>query len=275
MRPESWEDVMPRVGQFPECSLADCALQVAESRSVEALGAACRRAISRLNGHPTFGLYWLYGEGPQLFANAGIPDGFDDDYRSGLAKCDPFIDSVLCHGRVVDGRSLIGPNHWLRSTAYDLLRTWGLSYNMCGPLRLEERIVGVFYTGTPDWNAPYTSDDRQRMELLCRASSLALTNLAKAGAISEKAGPRPDGPQPTGHDLPAVPATSPLHEQLPPRAADVARLVCRGRSNKEIARDMGISDQTVKDHVANLCRRFGALNRTELAARLQSGMPRQ
>ena len=38
---------------------------------------------------------------------------------------------------------------------------------------------------------------------------------------------------------------------------------------------MGISDQTVKEHVAGLCRRFGALNRTELAARLQAGMTRQ
>ena len=266
---------MPWVAQIPECRLAECAMRVAESRSLDALGAACRAAISRFTGYSTFGLYWLNGEVPRLFASAGVPDGFDDDYRSGLGKCDPFIDSILGNGRVVDGLSLIGPQHWLQSTTYDLLRTWGFSYNMCGPLRLEDRIVGVFYTGTPDWNAPYTSDHRQRMELLCRAASLALTNLAKAGAMSEKAGPRPDGPQRTGRDLPALPAASQLYDQLPPRAADVARLVCRGRSNKEIARDMGISDQTVKDHVANLCRRFGALNRTELAARLQSGMPRQ
>jgi DNA-binding NarL/FixJ family response regulator len=34
---------------------------------------------------------------------------------------------------------------------------------------------------------------------------------------------------------------------------------------------MGISDQTVKEHVTNLCRRFGVHNRTELAACLSSG----
>jgi len=38
---------------------------------------------------------------------------------------------------------------------------------------------------------------------------------------------------------------------------------------------MGISDQTVKEHVANLCRRFGVHNRTELAACLLSPSARQ
>src|SRR5215211_1868915 len=98
---------MPRVRQVPDYDVAKSVMAVAESRSMEALGAACRRAISLFTGYSTFGLYWLNGGAPQLFASAGIPDGFDDDYRSGLAKCDPFIDSISRHGRVVDGRSLI------------------------------------------------------------------------------------------------------------------------------------------------------------------------
>jgi DNA-binding NarL/FixJ family response regulator len=44
---------------------------------------------------------------------------------------------------------------------------------------------------------------------------------------------------------------------------------------KEIAREMGISDQTVKEHVANLCKRFGAHNRTGLVVCLLGGMSRQ
>jgi DNA-binding NarL/FixJ family response regulator len=107
------------------------------------------------------------------------------------------------------------------------------------------------------------------MEVLCRASSLALTHMIESGVLDGRT-----GPQAPGRALPAPPAAPPAGAQLPPRAAEVARLVCRGRSNKEIARDMGISDQTVKGHVASLCRRFGALNRTELAARLQGGTPR-
>ena len=45
-------------------------------------------------------------------------------------------------------------------------------------------------------------------------------------------------------------------------------LLCRGRPNKAIAHELGISVYTVKDHVQNLCKRFGALNRTDLVHRL-------
>jgi DNA-binding CsgD family transcriptional regulator len=264
------EVIMPQVQQVPERTLADCALRVAESRSLDALGTACRHAIGRLTGSSTFGLYWLNGDAPKLFVSADVPDGFLADYRTGLARCDPFVDSILDDGQVVDGLSLIGAHHWPRSIVYDLLRTWGFGHDMCGPLRVEDRIVGVFYTGLPHWRAPYNAEHRQHMEVLCRASSLALTNMIEAGMLDDRAVPRA-----SGRALPAPTAAASIDARLPPRAAEVARLVCRGRSNKEIARDMGISDQTVKDHVASLCRRFGALNRTELAARLQNGLLRQ
>jgi DNA-binding CsgD family transcriptional regulator len=259
---------MPRVQAIWEYGLAESALQVAESRTLAGLGAACRRAIRQITGYSTFGLYWLDGGAPHLFASGGVPDGFDEDYRTGLAKSDPFIDSVLCDGRVVDGLSLIGPRHWTRSIAYDLLRTWGLRYNMCGPLRFDGRVVGVFYTGTPAWGAPYTPEHRGRMEVICRAGSLALTNLIEAGVLHERSGIG------AAAGFPAPPVAPPGDAPLPPRAAEVAQMLCRGRSNKEIARHMGISDETVKDHVASLCRRFGALNRTELAARLQRVLSR-
>ena len=246
------------IRQLPERSMAETAMLVAESRSLDALGAAYSRATAVLTGSSCGGLYRLTTDLPRLFFATGADHGFLDDYNRGLAKCDPFIDSVLCDGRVVDGVSLIGADHWSRSTSYDLLNTWGFCHNMCGPLRIDGQIVGVAYTAVRGRRAPYTAEYRQCMDLICRAASLALTNLAEAGCLD-------------GEDASSGPA-SPL-DQLPPRAAEVARLLLRGRSNKEIAREMGISDQTVKDHVANLCRRFGASNRTELAVRLQAGAP--
>lgn len=255
---------MPSVRHVSESSLAESIMLVAEGRSLAAFGDACRRAIGCLTGSHTVGLYWLNGDVPQLFFSASVPAGLNEDYKTGLGKSDPFVDGVLHSRRVVDGRSLIGPYHWPRSTSYDFLRTWGFSYNMCGPLRVEDKIAGVFYTARSGGNPPYTADDRAGMELLCRAGSLALTNLDKGGVVDAEI-----GPPPAACSLPpARPLTASPCDRLPPRAADVAQLVCRGRSNKEIARALGISDQTVKDHVASLCRRFGALNRTELAARL-------
>ena len=257
---------MPGVRHVPERTLAESAMLVAESRTLGALGASCRRAIGRFTGSSGVGLYWLNGDAPELLYSNGVEEGFHDDYETGLGRSDPFIDSILRHGQVVDGLSLIGAYHWPRSITYDLLRTWGFCHDMCGPLRFDGRIVGIFYTATRGLSAPYTAEHRHRMALLCRATSLALAHMVEAGVLDARTGP-----------LAAVRAPSagtPQPALLPPRAAEVARLLCCGKTNKEIAREMGISDQTVKDHVASQCRRFGALNRTELAARLQGRMTR-
>lgn len=52
---------------------------------------------------------------------------------------------------------------------------------------------------------------------------------------------------------------------LTPRELDVLNGICRGLSNKEIARDHDIHEATVKLHAKTLCRKLGAKNRTHAA----------
>ncbi|MGC2468016.1 MAG: helix-turn-helix transcriptional regulator [Candidatus Acidiferrum sp.] len=59
-----------------------------------------------------------------------------------------------------------------------------------------------------------------------------------------------------------------MTEKLSPREEDVARLLVRGVSNKEVARALGIELVTVKKHVGNICRKLGARNRTQAALHL-------
>ena len=47
------------------------------------------------------------------------------------------------------------------------------------------------------------------------------------------------------------------------RQQAVCALIVRGRSVKEIARDLGISPATVKAHVQPILRSLGVVNRTE------------
>jgi DNA-binding NarL/FixJ family response regulator len=54
-------------------------------------------------------------------------------------------------------------------------------------------------------------------------------------------------------------------EPLTPREIDVVELLAQGLPNKSIAARLGISDQTVKFHVASICGKLGASNRTEVA----------
>jgi DNA-binding NarL/FixJ family response regulator len=60
---------------------------------------------------------------------------------------------------------------------------------------------------------------------------------------------------------PAVP------ESLTPREHEVLALLAEGFPNKLIAARLGISDQTVKFHVASICGKLGAANRTEAVRR--------
>ena len=50
---------------------------------------------------------------------------------------------------------------------------------------------------------------------------------------------------------------------LTPRQLEVLRLICEGRPNKTIARELSISDATVKLHVSAILQALGVRNRTE------------
>jgi DNA-binding NarL/FixJ family response regulator len=52
---------------------------------------------------------------------------------------------------------------------------------------------------------------------------------------------------------------------ISPKERDVLTLVARGLSNKEIARELWVSEQTVKFHLTNLYRKLNVANRTEAA----------
>ena len=54
-------------------------------------------------------------------------------------------------------------------------------------------------------------------------------------------------------------------EQLSERETDVLRLVAVGKANKEIARDLGIGEKTVKTHVSSILGKLGFASRTQAA----------
>jgi two-component system, NarL family, nitrate/nitrite response regulator NarL len=71
-----------------------------------------------------------------------------------------------------------------------------------------------------------------------------------------------------GHAPGAAPAAT--HSPLTERQIEVLRLVCRGAPNKDIARQLGLSDKTVKAHVTAIFRALNVVNRTQAASAAQS-----
>jgi DNA-binding NarL/FixJ family response regulator len=90
---------------------------------------------------------------------------------------------------------------------------------------------------------------------------VAISPVTAARILSEVARPT-QRPAPAGG---GAAASDPDH--LTEREVDVLRLVVAGLRNKEIAADLGISENTTKFHLRNILEKLHAGSRTEVAAR--------
>ena len=89
---------------------------------------------------------------------------------------------------------------------------------------------------------------------------------ARDGAIAADAILLPTTPRETDSD-------EIVAEALTPREIEVLELVAEGLSNKSVADRLGISDHTVKFHIASLSGKLGAGNRTDAVRRgVQRGL---
>jgi len=62
----------------------------------------------------------------------------------------------------------------------------------------------------------------------------------------------------------------PLPESITPRQIDVLKLLLKGKTNRDIAQDLALSECTVKIHVANIFKAIEVSNRTEAAIKAAS-----
>jgi LuxR family maltose regulon positive regulatory protein len=60
-------------------------------------------------------------------------------------------------------------------------------------------------------------------------------------------------------------------QSLSPREHHILQLLADGRTNKEIARGLGIAPETVKTHVSKIFGKLGAQNRAQAVAMVMGG----
>jgi two-component system nitrate/nitrite response regulator NarL len=64
---------------------------------------------------------------------------------------------------------------------------------------------------------------------------------------------------------PPAPAAAPGRPRLSPREREILTLVATGSSNKEVARQLGVAESTVKIHVQHILRKLGLSSRVQAA----------
>ncbi|MEO8483998.1 MAG: response regulator transcription factor [Acidobacteriota bacterium] len=113
--------------------------------------------------------------------------------------------------------------------------------------------------------AVLVGDVRDRAQL---RQSLALSQIEVVGeaatiSVARAAGYEADAFILAARSAPAGDQHAPTAEPLTPREMDVLQQLAEGLPNKTIAKRLGISDQTVKFHLASICGKLGAQNRTD------------
>jgi NarL family two-component system response regulator YdfI len=116
----------------------------------------------------------------------------------------------------------------------------------------------IILVGTPAARARLRLElDDLRFDIVAECDSFAeagaVTISADAVIIARETTP----PDPTAEE------SEWIEEPLTPREIEVLELLAEGRSNKSIAERLGISDQTVKFHLASIFGKLGASTRTE------------
>jgi DNA-binding NarL/FixJ family response regulator len=107
---------------------------------------------------------------------------------------------------------------------------------------------------------------RAMLDAVARGEAAITPDIAARILTELAGGTTPTGRAPTGHSSSAVDP-----DQLTERELDVLQLVVDGRRNKEIATELGISENTVKYHLRNILDKLHARSRAEMVARAMRG----
>ncbi len=107
-----------------------------------------------------------------------------------------------------------------------------------------------------------SASERARLRAALADAGIEVAGEAATLAAARQSHVDPDAylvaPDDRSSNAPVVPK-----EPLTPREVQVVALLAEGFPNKAIAARLGISDQTVKFHVASICGKLGASNRTD------------
>ncbi|HEV7206342.1 MAG TPA: response regulator transcription factor [Jatrophihabitans sp.] len=191
-----------------------------------------------------------------------------DDHRlvrAGLAGLLESVPDMVVVGEAADGHRAIEA---VRETGPDVVL---MDVSMPGMDGIEA--TRTLVVGNPDLRivALTSFSDQTRVAQMIAAGAVGYllkdcepADLLNAVRAAHR-GDAPLDPRVAGALLPGRRPPEPAVQPLSAREREVLLLVSKGLANKQIARALGISEQTVKVHVSNVFRRIGVNDRTSAA----------
>lgn len=226
-------------------TFAKAVLTIVRARDASAVWFAARQAAETWIGAPFAALYSHRcshrSTSVSILGARGVSSRFLAEYEQVRAE-DVFFQIAVDERRPVNAGLELPRSDWPGTRVGRFLARWDIGPSLQAPVIVGGRLVGMFNLARRRKHGEFSARDCSRFETLCEA--LAGTRVFAAGA------------------------TDTIAPGLVGRLGEVAALVRRGFTRKMIARHLGVSEETVKTHLARLYRAEGVASKAEYVARL-------
>ncbi len=230
-------------------ALALATSQIHRSRSLQELQKTFLNVAPKFVNADAYGLY-LFDTNLETSsvishqANCHFLSEYED-----LRSEDPLFNFLLKQKRFTHSLAIFNENEWLREPLHDFLSRWGLNYSIEAPLICDGRVTGTlnFAIGGEKY---FPKDSLLIAEFLCAEFDATYQRLIESNKLQKQAA----GSSRQFTDC----------NELSPRRRDVLKLLLDGMQNREISGRLNITENTVRYHIKQIYKKYGAHNRAEL-----------
>ncbi|MCF4968470.1 LuxR C-terminal-related transcriptional regulator [Nostoc sp. CMAA1605] len=179
----------------------------------------------------------------------GLPDSFIDYYSTFGKNLDQVMQYVISHHAPAHEQIIFTEAAWKQSDLYQsgCGRIYDHEHIMTGPIVGDGKLIGTVNFARTSGTPAFNTQDLLQLSAICAHISAKLANLRSSEQLSL------------------------LNPEmgLTPRETQIAGLVAQGLTNAEIAAQLWISQNTVKQTLKRMFRKLGVSARAEMVAKLR------